>query len=138
MLTSTISSELQFYSRLEELVIQRHPGLRFEIPPPYPRGGEWPRPDVVITNPRTGAVLGAEVRVGYQAKHIPLSLLSLVRGVRERLRSDHSESADLVVITTGEILEILKPLLDKDGIGYLEVSSPEEAIERLEPRLERL
>lgn len=138
MLTNTFSADLDFYDHLESVLSARHPELKFEIPPAYPRGGEWPRPDVVITNPRTGGVLGVELRAGSRGKRLPIALLAQVRGVRDRFRAEHPESLDLVVITTGEIPRIVSERFDNDGVEYFEVSSPEEAIDRLEPWLERL
>ena len=138
MFTNTFSADLDFYDHLENLLLVRHPELTFEIPPTYPRGGEWPRPDVVITNPRTGSVLGVELRVGSRGKRLPIALLAQVRGVRERFRAENPQSLDLVVVTTGEIPRIVSERLDNDGVEYFEVASPEEAIERLEPWLEQL
>ncbi|MBV9109690.1 MAG: hypothetical protein JO306_09820 [Gemmatimonadetes bacterium] len=137
MITSTISPELLFFVRFEELFSARHPGLQLRRSPLSSRE-DWPLPDVVISNPRTGAALGAEVRVGYQAKALPMTLLPHVDKVRKRLRADYDPAADVVIITTGEVPQPLRRWLDDDGVEYFEISSPEEAMERLEPWLERL
>jgi hypothetical protein len=137
MRTSTITPEAKFFVRLEEVLAERHPGLRLE-PPPGRAGGKRPLPDIVITNPRTGFALGGEVRAGYEAKGIPMTLLPHLDDVRRGLQAEYDPSAEVVVITTGEIPQPLRGWLDQDGVEYFEVSSPEEAIERLESRLERL
>ncbi|HEU4559655.1 MAG TPA: hypothetical protein VFS20_17515 [Longimicrobium sp.] len=130
-------SEHLFFERLQQLLAERHPRLALRVPSSAEQY-EGPTPDLVVSNARTGAMLGMELRVGYQARYIPLALLPQVDAVRERLRSQLPQPGDVVVITTGRIPWQVQEIFEKDGIEYLEVSSPEEAVERLDPRLQQL
>jgi hypothetical protein len=137
MNTSTAVSEDLFFDRLEELLAERYPGLSLTVPTSAEHY-QGPTPDLVVSNARTGAALGMELRVGYQARHIPLALLPQVCEVRKRFRSRLPQPGDVVVITTGTIPWQVRELFDKDGIEYHQVASPDEAVERLNDRLEQL
>ncbi|HET7461098.1 MAG TPA: hypothetical protein VFJ82_07610 [Longimicrobium sp.] len=137
MNSNTSNSEEQFYTRLGQLLAQRHPQLAVR-PPTSAEYYEGPTPDLVVSNTRTGAALGMELRVGRQAEYIPLGLLPHVRAVRKRFRSGLPRPGDVVVVTTGLIPRQVTEVFDKDGIEYHQVSSPEEAVERLDPRLQQL
>lgn len=137
MNTSTTDSEDLFFDRLEQLLAERHPQLLLTVPASADRY-QGPTPDLVVSNTRTGAALGMELRVGYQARCIPLTLLPQVCEVRKRFRSRLPQPGDVVVITTGTIPWQVREIFDKDGIEYLQVASPEEAVERLSDRLEQL
>lgn len=134
MHSSTADSDTAFWHRLEKLLSERHPELTVEFPPPY----DGPVPDMVVSNARTGSSLGVEIRAGYSGQHIPLALLAQVHRVRKRLRSCLPQPGDVVVITTGRIPWQVTEVFDKDGIEYHQVASPEEAVERLNGRLEQL
>lgn len=129
-----VDSETTFWHGLQQLLSERHPELTVEFPSPY----DGPVPDMVVSNDRTGAALGVELQVGRRAEYIPLSLLASVRRVQKRLHSGLPQPGDVVVITTGRIPWQVTDVFDKDGIEYHQVSSPEEAVERLDPRLQRL
>jgi hypothetical protein len=137
MHTNTADSETQFFLRLEQLLADRYPELDVAAPASRERY-EGPTPDLVVSNARTGSSLGLEMRVGLGGRHIPLAMLPQVRAVRERFRSRLPQPRDVVVITTGRIPWQVQEVFDNDGIEYLEVSSPEEAVERLAPRLQQL
>lgn len=137
MNTSMAGSEERFFVRLEQLLGERHPRLALRVPTSAEHY-EGPTPDIVVSNTRTGAALGMELRVGFQGTRIPLALLPQVRAVRERFRSHLPQPGDVVVITTGRVPWQVQEIFANDGIECLEVSSPEEAVERLSHRLEQL
>ena len=137
MRTNTADSETQFFLRLEQLLAERHPELDLDAPTAQERY-EGPTPDLVLSDTRTGSSLGLEMRVGFSGKHIPLAMLPQVRAVRERFRSGLPQPGDVVVIATGPIPRMVREGFVRDGIQYHEVSSPEEAVERLNDRLEEL
>jgi hypothetical protein len=126
-----------FLLRLEQLVEERHPALEVEFPTSAERLG-GPTPDVVVSNPRTGAAMAAKVRAGHEAEFIPLAMLPLVCAVRERFRSGHPLPDDVVVITTGPLPRLVREGFARRGIEHFLVKSPEEAVERLNRRLEQL
>lgn len=137
MSTTMADSEHLFFERLEQLLAERHPRLALRVPTSAEQY-EGPTPDLVVSNVRTGAALGMELRVGVQGRHIPLALLPQVRALRKRFRSRLPQPGDVVLITTGRIPWQVQEIFAKDGIEYHEVSSPEEAVERLDPRLQQL
>ncbi|HEX9938205.1 MAG TPA: hypothetical protein VGB15_13815 [Longimicrobium sp.] len=137
MRMNTADSETQFFLRLEQLLAERHPELDLAAPASLERY-EGPTPDLVVSNARTGSSLGLEMRVGFSGRHIPLAMLPQVRAVRERFRSCLPQPGDVVVIATGPIPRMVREGFARDGIQCYEVSSPEEAVERLDDRLEQL
>ena len=137
MSTSTQGFDELFLARLEELLAERHPRLELEIPTSGSSIG-GPIPDFVVSNPATGSWIVGELKGGRQGKHLPFAMLPHVRALWERFRSDRHHPGDVVVITTGRIPNLVREGLDRDGIGFLEVSSPEEAVERVNERLESL
>jgi hypothetical protein len=134
MSTSTKGFEELFLARLEELLAERHPSLELEVPTSGSRLC-GPTPDFVVSNPETGSWMGGKLKGGFQAKHLPLAMLPHMRALREQFRSDHPQPGDFVVITTGRIPNLVQKGLNHDGIGFLEVSSPEEGAERVNERL---
>ncbi|HEU4451709.1 MAG TPA: hypothetical protein VFR81_01580 [Longimicrobium sp.] len=136
MATSTRSFDEIFLARLEDLLAERYPALELQTPTPGFRFGA-PRPDFVIANSRTGSLLICELKSGFQARHIPLSTLPYIRGLRDWF-ADRGIEGDVVLITTGEIPQLVKKGLARDGIPFFEVASPEEATERLDAQLSKL
>jgi hypothetical protein len=137
MSTRTRDFEAVVLTLLQELLGERHPSLELEVPSSggYARG---PRADLVISNPENGSVLAVELKGGERGRHIPFSMLPHVRALKEQIRSDHPESGDVVVVTTTELPEFVRQGLSHDGIAVLEVSSPEEAVERIDEQLAAL
>jgi hypothetical protein len=137
MSTSTKGFEEQLLARLETLLAERHPGLELEVPTSgsMERG---PIPDFVISNPDTGSSIVVELKGGLQGKHLPFSMLPQMRALQQQFRVENPQRGEFVVITTGRIPNLVQEGLMHDGIEFLEVSSPEEAAERLDQRLETL
>lgn len=137
MPTSMKGFEELFLARLEELLAERHPGFELEVPTSGSRA-RGPRPDFVVSNPETGSAIAGELKGGLQGQHLPFSMLPQLRALREQIRSDHSDRGDVIVITTGQVPALVREGLDNDGITILNVSSPEEAAEALNERLNSL
>lgn len=137
MATSTQSFEEVFVARLEDLLKHRYPALKLE-PPASGFSFGVPRPDFVISNPTTGSLLICELKSDFQARHIPLSTLSYIRGLRDWYLANRGNDGTVIFITTGEIPQLVKKGLTRDGIPFFEVVSPEEAIERLDVELRTL
>lgn len=137
MRTSIPCFEEQFFDRLEVLLARRHPGLELEIPA---SGASLygPQPDFLVSNPRTGSLLAAELRSGIQAQHTPLTMLPRMRVLRDLVRSAGRAGSDVVLITTAAVPNQVLAGLNRDGIPVLLVHSPEEAAERFGERLSAL
>jgi hypothetical protein len=137
MSTRSKDFDEEFLGLLESLLAERHPELELEVP--TSGSVEYgPVPDFVISNPRTGSSIVGELKGGLQARHLPFSMLPHMRALQQRFRTDHSHRGEFVVITTGRIPNLVQEGLIHDGIQFLEVSSPEEAAERLDRRLQTL
>lgn len=112
-------------------------GLKLEVPTSGSHFGA-PRPDIVVSNPRTGALLLCRMKSGLPARYIPLSTLAYLRGLRDWFLTDRGIDGGVVFISTGPIPELVKKGSSQDGIPFFEVASPEEATERLTAQLPRL
>ena len=135
--TSTRSFEEIMLARLEDLLARRYPGLKLDVP----TSGSYvfaPRPDFVISNPSTGALLICQVKSGLPARYIPLTTPGYVRDLRDWFLTDRGVDGGVVLISTGPIPELVKKGLEQYGIPFFEVDSPEEATKRLEPQLGKL
>jgi hypothetical protein len=137
MRTSTKGFEELFLTRLEAFLAERHPGLELDIPTSGSSLG-GPTPDFVVYNPETGSWVVGKVKGGLEAQHLPFAMLPQMRALRDRVRSDRPHPGELVVITTGRIPGLVQEGLDHDGIRVLEVSTPEEAVERVDEHLAAL
>ena len=137
MRTSTKGFDELFLIRLEAMLAERHPDLALDIPTSG-SGLGGPTPDFVVYNPRTGSWMVGKVKSGLQGRHLPIAMLPQMRALRARVRSDRTQPGELVVITTGRIPNLVQEGLDHDGIPVLEVSTPEEAVERVNEHLAAL
>lgn len=135
--TSTRNFEEVVLARLENLLAEQYPGLKLEVPT---SGSHLfaPRPDFVVSNPDTGALLLCRVKSGLAAQYIPLSTLAYIRGLRDWFLTDRGVDGGVVLISTGPIPELVKKGLERDGIPFFEVDSPEEATDRLDSQLRKL
>lgn len=137
MRTNTAGFEELFYERLQALLDDEYPALELHAPISGSSFGAL-TPDFVVSNPRTGASLAVRVKSGFQAAYIPLSTLPLLHELREQVRSARGSASDLVLITTGELPNIVKRGLAHDGIAFFEVDTPMEAAERMTSQLHQL
>jgi len=137
MARETQSFEEIFAARLKHLLEDRYPELELQVTTLIFHFGA-PHPDFVIANRSTGSLLICELKSGFQARHIPISTLPYIRWVRDWFLADRRVGVDIVLITTGEIPQLVKRGFARDGISYFEVASPEEAVERLDAQLMKL
>jgi hypothetical protein len=137
MARETQCFEELFLVRLEHLLAERYPSLNLQVPT---SGGGFgvPRPDFIIANRSTGSLLICQVKSGLDARHIPLSTLPYIRWLRDWFRTGREINVDIVLIATGEIPQLVKKGFARDGISYFEVTSPEQAVERLDAQLMKL
>ncbi len=137
MRSITQSFEEKFLAKLEETLAERYPALELDVPTSGFNFGA-PRPDFVVSNPRTGSLLLCRVKSGLSAQHIPLSTLPYIRGLRDWFLTDRGIEGGVVLISTGPIPTLVKKGLARDGIPFFEVATPEEATERLDAQLSKL
>lgn len=134
--TSTQNFEEIMLARLERLLAERYPGLKLDVPTSGNLFG--PRPDFVVSNPSTGSLLLCQVKSGLPARYIPLSTHAYILGLRDWFLTDRGVDGAVVLISTGPIPELVKKGLERDGIPFFEVDSPQEATDRLESQFGKL
>jgi hypothetical protein len=136
---TTKGFEAEFYERLEKLLADQFPEFTLEIP----RHAEWasgPSPDFMVGNPQSGVTIAGELKAGYSAEHLPIAMLPQIRAIRDRVAADRGGAGEMemIVISTGKIPRLVQQGLERDGIEFFEVSTAQEALTRISPRLASL
>lgn len=94
-----------------------------------------PTPDILLTNPATGTRFLANVKAGVQAERMSVFSDAYIRAMRD---AASVAASDVVLVTTAEPPVPVQANLHADRLAWWTVRTPEEALERLVPVLERL
>jgi hypothetical protein len=134
----TLEFESAFFSALADHISSRHHGLTCTVPPSgtyLAFGRTVPSPDVVVTNPSSGAALLIEVKGDRYGKSLPYATLPEMKAMREALQHTNAE---VMLISTVDVPEAVLARLREQQITVARARTVDDAINQIETKLAAL
>jgi hypothetical protein len=123
------------FDNLSKWISDGHHNLELSVPV----SGSFPLhgrsilgPDIIVTNPKTGRVLGIEIKAG--ERELPIGLYPRLKLMKENL----SGFGDFIVLSDAKPSDVLSNNVASAGISFLKIDDPAKAITALEPKLNEL
>jgi len=134
----TSEFEASFFKALTEHIATHHQGLTCTAPSSgtyLAYGWTGPSPDVVVTNPSSGAVLAIEVKGERYGRSLPYATLPQMKALRDALQHTNTE---VMLISAADIPEAVLTRLREEHIAVAHATTVDEALTEVETKLAAL